>query len=199
MPLVPKFHHVSGTVKALSALATIIPTFLLFAPAGVAASLEQAMKDYQDKKYSVALSSLNELSKQTAQKQDKVHYYKALCYQAQNQMALAKQEYFEVYKTSTDERLKANAYYAMKGLEKWSAHRAYNGQGNNFSRSTLSSTSASASGSSAGPASTSSTDARADAGAKAKARAKAKEEWDEMVQAAEQQRAAKNATHRGCH
>jgi hypothetical protein len=112
---------IAGVVCALPVLAADSPV------------LTQAVQDYNGRKYKDALTKLDGLSR-TGQASDKAHYYMALCYQGINQMNTAKSEYMWVYSRSKDATLKYNAWQAIQSMERWSQHRAYEGQGNSFSR-----------------------------------------------------------------
>lgn len=108
--------------------------YLLQPSAALATGIDEAIKDYQSRNYPQALSKLRDLSGKPGQPQDKIHYYMALCYQGTNQMSQAKGEYNWVYANSKDNTLRYNAYQALQGMERWSAHRSYEGQGNTFDR-----------------------------------------------------------------
>lgn len=95
--------------------------------------LQQAIKDYNSKSYKGALEKLQTLPR-TGQGSDKAHYYMALCYQATNQIGPATAEYNTVYRDSKDSTLRYNSAVALQGLQRWGQHRAYAGNGNNFSR-----------------------------------------------------------------
>lgn len=95
--------------------------------------LTQAVQDYNGRKYRDAISKLDGLSR-AGQASDKAHYYMALSYQGINQMATAKNEYMWVYSKSRDNTLRYNAWQALQSMEKWSQHRSYEGQGNEFNR-----------------------------------------------------------------
>lgn len=110
---------------------------LLFgAAAGAAfgADIDKAIAAYNAKKYSEAIPTLNALVSKNPNN-EKARYYLALSYQAINQIQPAKKEYFWLYQQGKDSRLKYNAWMALSSLERWGAHRAYQGQGNNFSSS----------------------------------------------------------------
>lgn len=95
--------------------------------------LQQAIKDYNSKSYKTALEKLQTLPG-TGPGSDKAHYYKALCYQAINQIGPATTEYNTVYRESKDSALRYNSAVALQGLQRWGQHRAYAGNGNNFAR-----------------------------------------------------------------
>lgn len=96
-------------------------------------TLIQAITDYNGRKYKDALTKLEALTR-VGQANDKAHYYMALCYQGVNQMSTAKSEYTWVYSNSRDATLRYNAWKALQAMDRWSQHRAYEGQGNDFSR-----------------------------------------------------------------
>lgn len=97
-----------------------------------ALKMDDAVKSYQERKYSACLGQLKQLHS-AGLCTDTVHYYMALCYQQLNQIAAAKQEYQTVANGKTA-NLKANAQVALNSLERWSQHRSYEGNGNVFSR-----------------------------------------------------------------
>ncbi|MBY0547498.1 MAG: hypothetical protein K2W95_09415 [Candidatus Obscuribacterales bacterium] len=121
--------------RSLCSILALLALSVLAAPAfaGDSPVLASAVQDYNQKKYRDALSKLDGLSR-GGQANDKAHYYMALCYQGINQMATAKSEYMWVYSKGRDATLKYNAWQALKSMDKWSQHRAYSGQGNNFDR-----------------------------------------------------------------
>lgn len=100
---------------------------------GNPATMDQAVQDYKAHRYGSCLVKLNVLLKE-GKETDSVHYYRGLSYQNLNQIASAKNEYSWVCQNSQDERLRVNARKALQGLEKWSTHRAYSGNGNSFQR-----------------------------------------------------------------
>lgn len=93
----------------------------------------EGVQAYNKRSYSEALKKFNALI-QSGHNTDMVHYYMALCYQGQNQIAQAKAEYSLVAGQSHDPSLRANAQRALSSIDKWSTHRAYQGNGNNFQR-----------------------------------------------------------------
>ncbi len=101
--------------------------------AGENPALTQAVQDYNSKKYRDALTKLDGLSR-SGKANDKAHYYMALSYQGINQMATAKSEYMWVYSKSADNTLRYKAWQALQSMERWSQHRSYEGQGNDFNR-----------------------------------------------------------------
>lgn len=119
-----------NSIIAASLLAAI---FNLPVQAAENPALTQAVQDYNAKKYRDAITKLDNLSR-SGQANDKSHYYMALCYQAINQMATAKNEYMWVYSNGKDAKLRYNAWQALMSMDKWSQHRAYQGNGNEFSR-----------------------------------------------------------------
>src|SRR5579883_3336223 len=113
-----------------------------------AIQMDNAIKSYNQHKYSQALTQLRQLHSSGACT-DSIHYYMALCYQQLNQISAARQEYETVAKGKTA-NLRANAQTALASLDRWSQHRSYEGNGNYFDRY---STVSSAAGSSARPTS----------------------------------------------
>lgn len=93
----------------------------------------EGVQAYNQRHYSEALKKFAALI-QSGHNTDMVHYYMALCYQGQNQIAQAKAEYSLVAGQSHDPSLRANAQRALASIDKWSTHRAYQGNGNNFQR-----------------------------------------------------------------
>lgn len=93
----------------------------------------EGVQAYNKRSYSEALKKFNALI-QSGHNTDMVHYYMALCYQGQNQIAQAKSEYSLVAAQSHDPSLRTNAQRALASIDKWSTHRAYQGNGNNFQR-----------------------------------------------------------------
>lgn len=122
--------------RSLCGILVLFALWALAAPAfaGDSPVLASAVQDYNQRKYRDALTKLDGLSR-GGQANDKAHYYMALCYQGINQMATAKSEYQWVYANGRDATLKYNAWQALKSMDRWSQHRAYSGQGNNFARS----------------------------------------------------------------
>lgn len=96
-------------------------------------AVDQAIKDYRAHRYAECMEKLNNLLAQ-GQNTDKIHYYLALCYQGMSQIATAKGQYLWVYQNSKDPTLRYNSWKAIQDLERWSAHRNYSGNGNNFQR-----------------------------------------------------------------
>jgi hypothetical protein len=115
-------------LSVVAAVSCALPVLAADNPA-----LTQAVQDYNGRKYRDALTKLDGLSR-TGQAGDKAHYYMALCYQGINQMSTARSEYTWVYQRSKDATLRYNAWQALQSLDRWSQHRAYEGQGNSFSR-----------------------------------------------------------------
>lgn len=106
------------------------------------AKMDDAVKSYNEHKYSQCLTQLRQLHL-AGVCNDSVHYYMGLSYQGLNQISAAKQEYQTVAKGKTPS-LRANAQAALAGLDRWSQHRSYQGNGNYFDRySTVSSASSS--------------------------------------------------------
>lgn len=87
---------------------------------------------YNQRQYGKALTKFREVLKRNP-KDTKTHYYMALCYQGLNQIKMAQSEYMWVYNNGgNDKRLQYNAWVALSSIDRWSAHRAYEGQGNCF-------------------------------------------------------------------
>lgn len=123
------------TIQTKIAISMIVSGLLLGAGKVAAAELTSAITDYNNKNYVGALTQLKALNGSNSEKrQDKVHYYMALCYQAQNQINLARTEYGIVYRNSKDSNLAWNSYKALHTINKWTDHRGYEGQGNNFGK-----------------------------------------------------------------
>ncbi len=92
----------------------------------------EAVQSYKDKKYSQSLSQFKKMHDRGLCN-DMVHYYMALCYQCQSQVAAAKAEYSNVARSKSP-NLRQNALYALASLDQWSQHRSYQGNGNVFQR-----------------------------------------------------------------
>lgn len=99
---------------------------------------KQAIQDYNSRKYKAALAKLESLPR-NGPGSDLIRYYLALCYQASNQINSATNEYAAVYRSSQNKALRHNSALALRSLNKWSQHRKYEGNGNNFSRQPASS------------------------------------------------------------
>lgn len=93
----------------------------------------EAVQAYNGRRYAEALKKFNSLV-QSGHNTDMVHYYMALCYQGQNQISMAKAEYSLVSAQSHDPALRGNAQRALASIDRWSAHRSYEGNGNVFQR-----------------------------------------------------------------
>lgn len=116
-------------------LAIAIYTLIAGLPAFAAspASPTKAAQDYKEGMYSQALTELqNELKEQPSNAN--AHYYSALCYQALSQIGSAKSEYTWVYANAKDNNLRYNSLTGLNQIDKWSVHRKYAGNGNNFDR-----------------------------------------------------------------
>lgn len=131
---------VSSAVKWLKSsrgLGPLLSLVVILAPACLAANLtslplfKEGVQAYNNRSYSEALKKFNVLI-QSGHDSDMVHYYMALCYQGQNQIAQAKSEFSLVSTQSTDPGLRANAQRALASIDKWSAHRSYQGNSNIF-------------------------------------------------------------------
>lgn len=97
-------------------------------------TLQQAIADYNNRKYSESLNKLRTLQANGQQNNDTVHYYMGLSYQGVNQIAAAKQEYAWVVQASRNPQLRSNAQTALASIDRWSQNRNYQGQGNDFAR-----------------------------------------------------------------
>jgi tetratricopeptide (TPR) repeat protein len=86
---------------------------------------------YNQRQYRQALAKFKEAAKKNP-KDSKAHYYMAMCYQGMNQIKIARDEYMWVYQNANDQRMRYNSWAALSNIERWSAHRAYEGQGNVF-------------------------------------------------------------------
>lgn len=93
----------------------------------------EGVQAYNQRHYAEALRKFNTCI-QSGHNTDMVHYYMALCYQAQSQISQAKAEYSLVSAQSHDPTLRANAQNALSSIDRWSAHRNYQGNGNVFQR-----------------------------------------------------------------
>ena len=94
-------------------------------------NLDDPVHLYNQRQYASALAKFKELVRKNP-KDNKSHYYMALCYQGLNQIRQAQAEYMWVYTNGTDARLKYNSWLAISNIDRWSQHRAYEGQGNVF-------------------------------------------------------------------
>ncbi len=94
----------------------------------------RASETYKEGKFSDALKQFDYLDK-NGLCCDMTHYYIALCYQRMNQVGPALDHYQSVVAYSADPRLRQYAQTAFDQLSHYKAHRTYEGQGNNFSRS----------------------------------------------------------------
>lgn len=101
------------------------------ASAGNLTNADDPINLYNQRQYAKALGKFRDLLKKNP-KDSKTHYYMALCYQGLNQIKTAQNEYIWVYNNSADRRLQYNAWVALSNIDRWSAHRAYEGQGNCF-------------------------------------------------------------------
>lgn len=127
-------------ILILAAAMVVGQTSLAMASNLASVKMDDAVKSYNTRKYSQSLNQLQQLHS-SGYCTDAVHYYMALNYQQLNQISAAKQEYQTVVKGKTP-NLKANAQTALASLDRWSQHRSYEGNGNNFARySTMSSAS----------------------------------------------------------
>lgn len=113
-------------------LVSFLGGFLLTGSAFAAsADFDQGVGEFNNRHYSQALSHLQ--SAASAQPYDaRTHYYLGLCYQYLSQMSAAQAEYDWVRNNAEDADLRRNAQTALDGLNRWSQHREYAGQGNNF-------------------------------------------------------------------
>ncbi len=105
-----------------------------FAQAGslTVPKFEDCCKSYKEKKYAQALAQFRQLHN-SGTCNEHIHYYMALCCQSLNQVAQARKEYEAVMKGKVP-ALKAYSQTALANLNRWSQHRAYEGNGNNFAR-----------------------------------------------------------------
>lgn len=92
---------------------------------------KEGVQAYNQRSYSEALKKFNALLG-SGHDSEMVHYYMGLCYQGQNQIAQAKSEFSLVSAQSRDPGLRANAQRALASIDKWSAHRSYQGNSNIF-------------------------------------------------------------------
>lgn len=122
----------SGKLSVIASMAICLLCPAFAAPLTTVSKFDEAVKSYKDKKYSQSLSQLQKLH-DGGMCTDTIHYYMGLCYQSLNQISAAKQEYETVAKGKTP-ALRANAETALAGLNQWSQHRSYQGNGNNFAR-----------------------------------------------------------------
>jgi thiol-disulfide isomerase/thioredoxin len=97
-----------GICLALSA-----PVSTMAQPSG----FSSALRAYDAHQYSLALDQFSRIEKSNPS-DAAVHYYKGLCYQAMNQMSLAKQEYSWVAAYGTGS-WKINAQTALQNLQKY--------------------------------------------------------------------------------
>lgn len=118
-------------VTALGAIQPATPALMAFG--GNLAAADEAVSLYNAKQYAAALEKFKQRLLKNP-RDTKSHYYSALCYQGLNQIKLAQKEYMWVYRNGDDARMKYGAWQALSGIERWSAHRDYQGQGNVFSR-----------------------------------------------------------------
>lgn len=117
------------SVALLLTVLAIAPALAEVTPPG----FSDAVAEFNARKYRSSLVKFKAVQ-QIAPTHAPTHYYKALAYQATNQIRCAEMEFKWLYSNSTDARLRYNSWIALKQLEKWSNNRAYNGQGNNFAR-----------------------------------------------------------------
>jgi thiol-disulfide isomerase/thioredoxin len=94
-------------------LALSAPVSTMAQPSG----FTNALRSYNAHQYSAALDQLCAVEK-SAPSDASVHYYKGLCYQAMNQMSLAKQEYSWVAAYGAGS-WKTNAQAALQNLQKY--------------------------------------------------------------------------------
>lgn len=99
--------------------------------AGNLTNAEDPINLYNQRQYGKALTKFQALVKKNP-KDARAHYYMGLCYQALTQIKMAQTEYMWVYNHSSDKRMQYNAWVALSNIDRWSAHRAYEGQGNCF-------------------------------------------------------------------
>lgn len=117
--------------NALAALAILIASAI---PCLAEPGIDQAVADYNARRYKEALAKLQDLSRQ-GKATDTAHYYMGLCYQSLNQIASAKAQYQWLAQNSRDQMIRGRAAEALASVERWSLNRAYSGQGNDFNRS----------------------------------------------------------------
>ena len=91
-------------------------------------SFKEAVKNYNEKKYAIALAQFNEIICKHPSDANS-HYYSALCYQALGQVKTAEVEYTWVYSHAVDANLRYNSWQALNQIRNWSKHRAYSGNG----------------------------------------------------------------------
>jgi uncharacterized membrane protein YgcG len=97
-------------------------------------TLATARSAFDRREFLVALKQFDKLHSQ-GMCNDTVHYYMARCYQQNSQVAAALQNYEAVIAKTHDTTLR---YYAEVGhaqLARYSHHRTYQGNGNNFQHS----------------------------------------------------------------
>ena len=100
----------------------LLPAHSAPAAAPSAPGYAQAVSDFQGKRYARALSGFQAAVR--AKPNDAMcHYYMALCYQYQNQVGFALQEYQWVVANCRDARLKAQAQAGLSQMEHYSSSR----------------------------------------------------------------------------
>jgi tetratricopeptide (TPR) repeat protein len=127
-------HLISKASRALLiALLTIAPVLAAPVQPPPPPGFDAAVAEFKARHYRASLEKFKEVQ-QIAPNHVLTHYYKALAYQAINQIKCAEMEYKWLYQNSKDNKLRYNSWIALKQIEKWSNNRAYTGQGNNFAR-----------------------------------------------------------------
>lgn len=86
------------------------------------ASMEQALIDFQAKRYSQALSGFQNVSRSN-QRDPLCHYYLALCYQNMNQIALSSKEYQWVAANSRDPKIRSQAQVGLAQMQHYQSAR----------------------------------------------------------------------------
>lgn len=109
------------TIRKCPKIAALLLLSLLLSPCFAAdPGFDQAVNEYKARQYSQSLSHFRALStKYPADAQTR--YYMALCYQATNQISMAKSQYEWVASNSRDPRLQGYAQSALGQLGKYAS------------------------------------------------------------------------------
>jgi hypothetical protein len=97
-------------------------------------TLKTARAAFDRREFGVALKQFDKLHSH-GMCNDTVHYYMARCYQQNSQVTAALQNYRAVLEKTHDPTLRYYAAVGYQQLAKYSHHRTYQGNGNNFQQS----------------------------------------------------------------
>lgn len=117
---------INGSIWLLRTAGSLALGLIAVLPSYAAdANYQQALADFQAKKYSSALTGFQKVA--SSNRADVLsHYYMALCYQNTNQMGLAAREYQWVATYSKDPALKTKAGAGAAQLSRYQTSRADN-------------------------------------------------------------------------